>query len=287
VAEPPRFFTFIWTAASGGARLRSDANERVLKPRSLRRKLASGRLVTGIFSIIPAPALVEIAGLAGLDFVVVDLEHGGCARESMTDMLRAATAVGISPVVRVKENSSVAILEALDSGAVAVQIPQVADKEGALGARAAARFHPKGTRGLNPYVRSASYSAQNKSDYVRASNDDIAVILQIEGVEGVRNLPEILTVEDIDVIFLGPYDLSQSLGVPGQVDHPFVSERMCQVIEQARRAGAVVGTFVDSAEKADRWIEMGVRYIAVSVDTGIFFNACRTIVETLSRSDAS
>jgi 4-hydroxy-2-oxoheptanedioate aldolase len=261
--------------------LKSDTNERVLKPHTLRQKLLEGQLVAGIFSIIPAPTLVEIAGLAGLDFIVIDLEHGGCSRESMSAMVQAAASGGISPVVRVKENSSAAILEALDSGATGVQVPQVADKKEALKACAAARFHPKGTRGLNPYVRSASYSSQNKTDYVRTSNENTAVILQIEGVEGVRNLSEILTVEDVDVIFLGPYDLSQSLGVPGQVDHPLVSERMCQVIDEAKQAGVVVGTFVDSAEKARRWIEMGVRYITVSVDSGIFLNACRAITSGL------
>jgi len=249
---------------------------------SLRTKLSAGQLVAGIFSIIPAPELVEIAGLAELDFIVIDREHGGCSRESMTDMLRAATSAEIVPVVRVKENSSAAILEALDSGAAAVQIPQVGNKKEALRACAAARFYPKGIRGFNPYVRSAGYSAWNKKDYLNASNDDIAVVVQIEGADGVHNLSEILTVKEIDVLFLGPYDLSQSLGIPGQVDHPSVYERMGRVIDEAKRAGVVVGTFVDSTEKAARWIEMGVRYIAVSVDSGIFFNACRAIAEGLT-----
>lgn len=262
--------------------MRSSRNESVGKRLSLRSKLSTGQLVAGIFSIIPAPELVEIAGLAGLDFIVIDREHGGCSRESMTDMLRAATSAEISPVVRVKENSSAAILEALDSGAAAVQIPQVGNKKEALKACAAARFYPKGTRGLNPYVRSAGYSARSKTDYVNTSNDDTAVIVQIEGAEGVRNLSEILGVKEIDVIFLGPYDLSQSLGIPGQVDHPSVSERMGRVIDEAKQAGVVVGTFVDSSEKAARWIEMGVRYITISVDSGIFLNACRAITRSLS-----
>jgi 4-hydroxy-2-oxoheptanedioate aldolase len=252
-----------------------------LKKNSLRRKLAAQKVVLGTFMEIPAPSLVEIAGLAGLDFFIVDGEHGPFTAKSTEEMVRASASTDISPVVRVRENSSQAILQALDAGAAAVQVPHIGSKDEATDACRAARFHPRGSRGLNPYVRSASYSAQRGSAYLQGANDETVVVLQVEGAAGVQHLDAILTVEGLDVVFLGPYDLSQSLGVPGQIEHPSVREIMGRVIEAAKRAGKTVGTFADAPEQAARWIELGVQYIAVAADAGLFLGACRSLVEDL------
>ena len=107
------------------------------------------------------------------------------------------------------------------------------------------------------------------------------IILQVEGIEGVQNLNDILTVPGIDVIFIGPYDLSQSLGVPGNVHHPKVIEHMKTIVDQATAAGIAVGTFVDTPEDARQWKTLGVKYIANSVDVGIFYSACKEIVTSI------
>lgn len=253
----------------------------MLKRNSLKQKLLNRKIVIGTFLEIPDPAHAEIAGLAGMDFVVIDWEHGAFSREVAVHTVRAAGSTGISPVVRVGENSPLAIQEALDIGAVAVQIPQVSEKEAAFRACQAARFYPRGMRGLNPYVRAASYSAQPAVAYLKDSNDDVLVICQIEGVDGVRNLEDILTVQGLDVVFLGPYDLSQSLGIPGELDHPRLFEAMKQVVEVASRTEIVVGTFADSPERALTWIKLGVRYVAVSTDSEIFLSASRRLVERI------
>jgi 4-hydroxy-2-oxoheptanedioate aldolase len=253
----------------------------MLRRNSLKQKLSEKKLVVGIFLEIPEPAHAEIAGLAEMDFVIIDWEHGSLSRESAMHMVRATASTGISPVVRVRENSPLAIQEALDVGAVAVQIPHVSEKEAALSACQAARFYPRGHRGLNPYIRSASYYAQTAAEYLKDANEDVVVIGQIEGADGVRNLSEILTVPGLDVIFLGPYDLSQSLGIPGQLDHPRLIEAMKQVIEVAGRTGIVVGTFADSPDRALSWIKLGVRYVAVSTDSEIFLSASRRLVEKI------
>ncbi len=228
----------------------------MLRRNSLKQKLQEKQTVLGIFLEIPEPAHVEIAGLAEMDFAIIDLEHGSYTRDSALHAVRAATATGISPVIRVGENTPLAIQQALDIGAVAVQIPHVSDKEAALTAAQAARFYPRGKRGLNPFVRSASYLAPNTAEYLKDANEDVLVIGQIEGVDGVRNLSDILTVEGLDVVFLGPFDLSQSLGIPGELDHPRLIEAMQQVVEVAGRSGVVVGTFADSPERALTWISL-------------------------------
>jgi 4-hydroxy-2-oxoheptanedioate aldolase len=253
----------------------------MLKRNSLKQKLLNKKVVLGTFLEIPDPAHAEIAGLADMDFVVIDWEHGSFSREMAVHTVRAAGSTGISPVVRVGENSPLAIQEALDIGAVAVQIPQVSEREAALSACQSARFYPQGKRGLNPYVRAASYSAQPAAAYLKEANDDVMVISQIEGVDGVRNLSDILTVPGLDVIFLGPYDLSQSLGIPGELDHPRLFDAMKKVVEVASRTDIVVGTFADSPERALTWIKLGVRYVAVSTDSEILLNATRRVVERI------
>ncbi len=253
----------------------------MLKRNSLRQKLLEKKVVVGIFLEIPDPTHAEIAGLAGLDFVIIDWEHGSFSRETAMHTVRASTSTEASPVVRVGENSPLAIQQALDIGAVAVQIPQISDKEAAFSACESARFYPRGKRGLNPYVRSASYYAQPPAEYLKDANEDVVVICQIEGVDGVRNLNDIVTVPGLDVIFLGPFDLSQSLGIPGELDHPRLIEAMKQVIEVAGRSGIVVGTFADSPERALGWIKLGVRYVAVSTDSEIFLSANRRLVQKI------
>jgi len=250
----------------------------MLKRNSLKRKLQARKTVIGTFLEIPDPAHAEIAGLADMDFVIIDWEHGAFSRDATAHTVRATASTGISPVVRVGENSSLAIQEALDIGAVAVQIPQVSDKDRAFSACQSARFYPRGKRGLNPYVRSASYSAQKASEFIKEANEDVLVIAQIEGVDGIRNLGDILTVPGLDVVFLGPYDLSQSLGIPGELDHPRLIEAMKQVVEVAGRTDIVVGTFADSSARALSWIKLGVRYVAVSTDAEIFLSASKRLV---------
>jgi len=104
------------------------------------------------------------------------------------------------------------------------------------------------------------------------------VVLHIEGIEGVNNLEEILSVEEVDVIFIGPYDLSQSMRLPGQISHPRVIKKMKNVISSARREGVVVGTFADDVESNRKWMDLGVQYIGFSVDVGIFDESCKDVV---------
>ena len=133
--------------------------------------------------------------------------------------------------------------------------------------------------GVCPFIRTAEYSNIGKHDYFRKANEETMVIIHIEGAEGVSNIDEILSVDGIDIIFLGPYDLSQSLGVPGQVDHPKVIETMEEVVAKAKEKGKVVGVFVDDAKIAYKWIDLGVKYISYSADTGIIFKCCKDIVK--------
>jgi len=249
-----------------------------VRENKLKRALAEGRVVLGPFMKLASPALVEVMGHAGFNFVIIDTEHGPLGYESVENLVRAADLVGVTPVVRVTENSPGLILRALDVGALGVEVPHIGSREDAERAVEAAKFTPMGHRGVCRFVRAAGYSSADRYKYFEMANRETMVIGHIEGVEGVENLEEILEVKGFDVAFIGPYDLSQSLGVTGRVDHPLVVEKMEEVAARSRKRGVAVGTFVDEVKAAKRWIQAGVQYISYSVDVGIFYEACRGIV---------
>ncbi|MCD6296099.1 MAG: aldolase [Deltaproteobacteria bacterium] len=255
-----------------------------MQENKLNQTLNSGKTVIGPFLKLSDPTVVEIAGLAGFDFVIIDMEHGPHSIETAQNLVRAAEVRGITPIIRVTENNPGLILRALDIGAQGVQVPQVSKMADVKKTVEAAKFYPTGNRGVCRFVRAADYSLTDRFEYFRKANRETTVIVHIEGVEGMNNLPQILTVPGLDVVFLGPYDLSQSCGVPGEVDHPKVIEKMKQAIEIAKKENIVVGTFVDTVETGKKWMSLGVQYISFSVDAGIFYQACSDIVKQLKTS---
>lgn len=256
-----------------------------MQKNKLRETLKAGKVAIGPFIKLLDPSIVEIAGLAGFDFVIIDMEHGPHTVPTAQNMVRAAKLRGVTPIIRVTENNPAHILRALDIGAEGVQVPQIGNREDALRTVKASKFYPQGERGVCRYVSAADYTATDRFEYFSGSNDQNLTIVHIEGQEGIRNLPEILQVEGLDIVFLGPYDLSQSCGVPGQVDHPLVAEKMQQAVELATQAGVAVGTFVDNVEAGHKWMKLGVQYISFAVDVGIFFEACKGIVERLREKE--
>lgn len=253
-----------------------------MKINKLKKALEEGKTVFGPFCKMLDPTVIELAALAGFDFVIIDMEHGPYSIETVQQMIRAAEAKGIEAVVRVTENSETSLLRVLDVGAICIQVPQISTAEDAARVVRSAMFHPMGERGMCRYVRAADYTNIDKAEHFGNTNESILTIIHIEGVAGLENLPAILTTDGIDIIFLGPYDLSQSCGVPGQVHHEKVIKRMEEAVVLAKKSGKVVGTFVESVEDAKKWSEIGVQYIAYAVDTGLILNAFKGITAGLT-----
>jgi 4-hydroxy-2-oxoheptanedioate aldolase len=230
---------------------------------TLRERLHGGETVVGTLQIVDSAQVSEAIGLSGMDFVVFDQEHGPLTAETSLSMAAAAQQGGTSPLVRVRTNAEPEIQRALDIGTEGVQVPQVETRADAEAARDAARFSPLGERGLSQYVRAGGYTGS--PDYTETQNERTTLVVQVEGERGVENIEEIVAVDGIDVVFLGPYDLSSSLGIPGQVRDDRVEELMTHVCEVASEAGTVVGTFADDAEMARRWADVGVQFLMVGV----------------------
>ena len=236
----------------------------------------------GIFSKTSDPAFIEVMGYAGLDYVIIDLEHGPNTIQTAQNLIRAAEVSGIFPIVRVKENCESVMGEALDIGAGGLQIPQITTKAEAEAVISRVKFHPDGQRGVCRFVRAAAYSAKDRFEYFADANKSV-IIMQIEGREGIENIDEILGVGGIDIVFIGPYDLSQSLGLTGQVDHPEVEAKMLEIVKKCGDKNITVGTFADTPANAAKWQKNGVRYISYSVDVGIFYDAVADLAKTLKQ----
>jgi 4-hydroxy-2-oxoheptanedioate aldolase len=244
------------------------------------REALSQGMVVGTFSKSLDPAFIEIMGHAGFDFVVLDLEHGPNTVQSLQNLIRAAEVTGLYPIVRVKHNTPSLISEVLDVGAGGIQAPSISSREDAEGVVHAARFAPLGMRGVCRFVRAAGYSSLDRYEYFAEANTTV-VVLQLEGAEAVTNIREILSVPGVDIIFVGPYDLSQSLGVPGDVDNPRVTEAMKTIVNECLAHNVVVGTFVDTIPAARKWRAAGVKYLCYSVDVGLFTEKCRETTRSL------
>lgn len=254
-----------------------------MKKNHLKEALQDGKVVFGPFLKFTDPAVVEIMGFAGFDFVIIDAEHGPISMENAQNMIRAAESVNITPIIRVGNNEESFILRALDIGAQGIEIPQINSKPDAVRAVKSVKYSPQGERGVCRYVRAANYSSMDKFKYFESANNETMIIAHIEGVEGINNLDEILSVPGIDVIFIGPYDLSQSLGIPGQVNHSLVVEKMKEVVTKCRENNIAVGTFADDVETAKSWVSLGVQYMSFSVDVGILYEVSKQIVEKLKK----
>jgi len=246
---------------------------------NLRDSIQSGDSVVGTFQYYPSPPVTETLALAGMDFLILDQEHSPLSAERTMEMAMAAQGAGADAVVRVRRNDTAEIQRALDLGADGVMVPQVESADDAQAARDAARYAPLGERGLSQYVRAGGYVGGE--EYTTEQNESTALLVQIEGEEGVDNVEEILGVEGIDMLFLGPYDLSASLGIPGKVGDERVEAQMEAVCEKAAAAGVAVGAYADDPAMARRWLDAGVQLVAVSVGGAIFRRAAEDLLAEL------
>ena len=239
--------------------------------------LLSVRSCIGTFCKTTDSSFIEAVGHAGLDFVILDREHGPIDWTTIQNHSRAARSSDIVPIVRVKSFDAHEIGSALDNGAAGVQVPNVSTVEQAQAAVSAARFYPVGSRGVCRFVQAAEYGKKEKSAYFSEENQKL-LIIQVEGLEGLKNIDAIVEVEGVDVLFIGPYDLSQSVGKPGEIMHPLVMDAIEKISMAAKKKNKALGIFCDTPEALTLFRGRGVAYIAYSVDISLFREAIAAIV---------
>jgi 4-hydroxy-2-oxoheptanedioate aldolase len=245
---------------------------------SLKTRLKRGDIITGPWCIIPSPIITDIIGRTGIDFVIIDMEHGTHTFDGIENIVMAAENNGCSPLIRVAKNDEAEILHALDLGAEGVVIPHIQSRADVESAISAAKYHPIGSRGFSPYTRAGGYSRHNIENHTSIQNDRTVICLILEGKEGIENLDDILLIKDIekriDLIYIGAYDLSQALGVPGQVDHPDVRTALEKSVKKIRKRGIAVGGYVAKNASDMTWMcAIGMQFITLMPDVTIIYHA--------------
>ena len=232
-------------------------------------KILTGETAYGVFVNVSNPSIVEIIGHLGFDFALIDAEHGPMGLESCEQMIRAADAVNITPLVRIAMNIQQNILRFLDMGALGVQLPLLNTKADVENVVRSVKYQPEGRRGLAG-VRANNWGLSGPlGEYVQEANRETLVIAQIETMEAVENLKEILTVPNIDVVFIGPNDLSQAMGYPGQMKHPEVQKLIDRLVQEIHAAGKATGTVAYDADTLKLRKEQGFKFIVYNVVTMI------------------
>ena len=209
-----------------------------MKKNLMKEKLQKGEIAAGVLIQDPAPQMVEVLGLLGFDWLFIDCEHSPMSLEEVGKLVMAAELRGITPLVRVPQNLPEIILRYLDAGAMGILIPGLETVEDAQKAVSGAKYSPEGVRGLAG-VRGADFGLSGPlGDYVKIANRETMVLGVVESRKGVENIEGILDTEGIDGVSIGSNDLSQSLGVPGQTNHPLVVEAIDKILRPERERGS-------------------------------------------------
>lgn len=243
-------------------------------------KLNNDETVLGTFVVNPSVVGADIIASSGLDFIIIDREHGPITFETAQSMAIACESRGVSPIMRVGNIDLSSIQNALDTGMHGIQIPNIDTKQNAMDVIQFAKYPPEGLRGFSPFTRAGDYSIHNAQILTQKSNDNTLVIYNIEGINAVNNFDEIMSVEGADVYFVGLFDLSKSLGIPGDTENPLVIRKLEAIVEKAAKQKKKVGTIATNKDQMRQFISMGIKYITYSVDCEILRSSYQSIVNS-------
>ncbi|RIN10660.1 hypothetical protein BU097_07855 [Staphylococcus xylosus] len=238
-------------------------------------KIMKNEKVLGGFLSLNCPSLVEMIGYSGFDFIVIDNEHGAFSNSDILELIRACKIADLTPIVRTV-NDEGEIQKLLDSGAQGVQIPMVNNKEQAEEVVRSCLFTPYGNRGVSYSIPSAKYGLYKGENYLNHTNDHLLINIQIETIEAINKLKEILTVERIDIVFLGLTDLANNLQLnPNDVEFENI---VCDLIQKIKKSGKKVGIVASDNEAIKRYFEQGIDYV-VSIINTLINNAIKDAVK--------
>lgn len=247
----------------------------------LKERLLQGESIVGTWLSAASGAIGELLARTGFDCVVVDTEHGAIDLGEAENLVRAVAQGGSAALIRVAGNDQALLKRALDLGPEGVIVPLVSTRQAAEDAVRFAKYPPEGVRGVG-VARAQTYGL-DLGGYLGRANREGLVAVQVEDAEALRNLDEIAAVPGLDLLFVGPFDLSASLGYPGQPDHPAVEEALSQVLSAARREGKSAGVHVSDGAAAARRLDQGFRLVTVATDLLLLGRAARSELDQARR----
>ena len=233
----------------------------------------------GSWVTLADPSVAELMGLAGYDYCGIMMEHSALDYHTVENMVRAAETVGISSLVRVSEGREDMMLRVMEMGAGGVMVPHVRDRESAVRAVQAVKYDPIGSRGMNGMTRAGRWTATDFAEHVQTSNEQSVLVVMVEDSHGIDRIDEILAVDGIDVVFLGPNDLARSYGATARPDPPEVRDAIEHAAAVARRTGRArlgLPIYHPSFNRGyDDLVKLGVRFITHSTDGTVLLRAWR------------
>lgn len=257
----------------------------MIKQNQFKRALSANKPSFGLWQGIPDTTVAEIGAGAGFDWVLIDAEHGPFDLRSVMLHLQAIEPYPVSALVRPVEGSTALIKQLLDIGAQTLLVPMVDSVEQAQQIVRAAKYPPQGIRGLGTSMaRAANWN--RTTDYLAEANDEICVILQIETLAGLENLEAIVNVDGVDAVFIGPSDLSASMGHIGNPGHPDVIAAIENGFRLIQKAGKSAGVLAVTKELVETYIEAGAKFIGVGVDAALLANATRQLASRFISKDS-
>lgn len=250
---------------------------------AIKRKLARGQPVLGIWSIIPSPMVVEIMSLSGFDFLILDMEHGVFDLASLDACVRAVEVAGKAPLVRIPGMNSSAAQWALDLGAHGIVVPQVRDAQDAAAVVGMAKYAPVGQRGYNPFTRAANYANPENNRSGKLNNEFSLTCVIIESESALADMDAICATPSVDVVYMGVYDLAVALGASGDTRNPRIVEVVERSIARIRASGKAAGMMVRNSADMARALSIGANFLVYGVDSFLIREAAASAVATLSR----
>lgn len=248
----------------------------------IRKRVLDGEIMSGTWVCLGCESVAEIAGSAGFDWLLIDMEHGVGDAHTLIHLLQAAGCTAAAPIVRLAANDPAMFKRALDLGASGIMVPQINSADEARLAAAAIRYPPQGIRGLATITR-ASRFGYDFDAYLEQANDQLLTVIQIETADAVDDVYNIAGVEGVDVLFVGPADLTLNLGIYGQIDHPKFIAAVERVIDACRKNGKQAGILLKGPEQIASAIDIGFTFIAIGTDIGLVSRGMKALADAFAQ----
>ena len=245
--------------------------------RLLKDRLRKGESVVGTWCVLPSVSVVNVLAKAGLDFIIIDMEHGPTDFHLASQMVMAAEVDGCEVIVRVSNNNESEILRALDIGASGVMVPHIERVEDREKAVSYIKYPPIGIRGFSPYTRAGGYTSRVEHTLVENKKTLSAII--VEGIKGIENIDRIIDDKEIDIVYIGTYDLSVALGIPGDVKNPKVMKMLERCVGEIQKMGKVAGGLFHTIDELKYFKAIGIQFLCYKVDTSVLFDSYNSIMK--------
>ncbi|MGG1661550.1 HpcH/HpaI aldolase family protein [Brevibacillus sp. NRS-1366] len=249
---------------------------------NMKEKMLHGESVLGTFFALGGSTAVECLGISGLDFLVIDTEHGPFDVESSMDFIRVAELRGITPLVRVKDGSRSSILKMLDVGAKGLVVPCIETIDQVKQLVEYGKYYPTGKRGFT-YARAAGYGfesfTKNMDEYFKTCNEKTMILPQCETQGCLNHIEEIVNIDGVDGIFIGPYDLSIGMGIPAQFTHPDFVMAIDRILKACKDAGKFSFIYSADSSTAKKYVADGFDGVAISVDAAVYISGFKSIIK--------